>query len=339
MTTTKNFTELSVLLEKYLGKPKSGKVRDMYKLPNPDTLLMFTSDRISIFDFVLGQEIPGKGYILNALNIFWRFHAPKEIRHQLYNQDLIAYGANIDEYLPKKLRNIPELQKRATVVCKLSMVPREIIFRDYMLGSILKDYKKGIREFCGHTLPDGLHDGARLPETLFTPTTKAESGHDENVTHQSFEEMYGEEIKTKALNLFQTVSQYCEYKGILLADTKIEVGYKNLPNGTRDVIFRFADELFTPDSTRYFSTADWVMAQRNNQSPAPRDKQFVRNWGINIRIDKKNPANPIDVAEVQEHVIPKAIVVQTQQIYQEIFYDLTSFNIENFWRIKMGIRS
>lgn len=305
-----------------------GKVRDTYLLPDhPEALLVVASDRISIFDFVLNLLIPLKGEILNALNIFWRLKFGDEFKH-----DLLAYGAGIDAYLPKRLRNNPELQKRAIVVKRLNMVPVEGIVRGYLLGSGLEAYNStSPHAICGITLPDGLVEGSEFPTPIFTPTNKAEVGHDVHITAESVQLEYPG-FGAMCTGLFTEASRYAISRGMIVADTKFE--------GSIDTL---GDEWLTQDSSRIWLLKDYEKYRVTGKLPQSLDKQRVRNAGKLLYIDKdesgrkRDPEDPKDLAFVHSQVFPISTAQMTTGVYRFSFWALTGQKIEDFQRQTMGI--
>jgi len=256
-----------------------GKVRNTYFLPSDrELLLSFATDRVSIFDFVLSIVVPFKGKVLTALNIFWR----KNVLGDLVAHDLLAYGVGIDQYLPECLRGDPELQKRALVIRKLDMLLVEAVVRGYLTGSGLTAYKKN-RMVCGHALPEGLDDGAELPYPIFTPTTKAEEGHDEHVDADSVCKKYGFAIERASLQLYELARKFARDRGIVLADTKFELGREK--HGE----LVLCDEVFTPDSSRFWDLKAWQESRAKRSSPPSLDKQYVRNEGKRLGVDTRDP--------------------------------------------------
>jgi len=298
-----------------------GKVRDTYGLPDyPDNLLPVASDRISIFDHVLAALVEGKGAILTAMNVFWRAEVLKGFEH-----DLVAFGTGIDKFLPEALRGRPELQARALVIRKLEMDPVERIVRGVLTGSSVEPYME-TGMVCGHRLPPGLHDGSKLPFSIFTPTTKEEEGHDVHITADSVAEKYGVMPERISLQAYTQAAEFAAGRGILLADTKFE--------GVGSVI---ADEVLTPDSSRYWSIAAWIEAQKKGKLPQAYDKEFVRTWGKEIGINKRDPKKPEDVAWVHDQIVPQDVLAQTTRLYRYIFWRLTGMMLEWFQKEKMDI--
>jgi len=305
-----------------------GKVRDTYALPgHSDKMLVVAMDRLSIFDFVLPAFVRQKGEILTAMNVFWRKMIGDQFAH-----DLVAYGEKVDEYLPPELRG-KGLRKQASVVSKLEMCDCEAIVRGYLTGSGLKAYNK-TRSVCGQRLPPDLQDGDRLPFPIFAPSTKAKEGHDEHITADSVAEKYGARIERASLQLYQAAEQFASGKGIILADTKFEWG---LDPETGKLVL--ADEVLTPDSSRFWDISAWRKMQDSclRSSPTSYDKQFVREWGKTLGIDKRDPCKPEDVEFVHGLEVPAEVITKTTQIYRYIFWRLTGMKLEAFQREQMGI--
>lgn len=256
----------------------SGKVRDLYTLEDGH-LLMVASDRISAYDFVLSPGIPDKGEILTRMSLWW------------FDQlaDLVPNHV-VSTRVPERVRG------RALVVEKLDMFPVECVVRGYLTGSGLADYRE-TGEVCGVALPPGLVDGSRLPEPIFTPATKAEIGeHDENVSFEAVVETIGREsaeaLRDLTLQVYARAEAVARERGIVLADTKLEFGTR--PDGT----IVLADEVLTPDSSRFWPAESW---QPGRAQPSY-DKQYVRDWlthesGWDRVSDAPPPALPADVVE------------------------------------------
>lgn len=315
--------------EKVLTQPllglnliNSGKVRDTYKIPShSNKLLVHTTDRISIFDFVLPALVPQKGEVLTALTVFWLRNVLAHFDHHL-----VAYGSEIDKFLPDSLKNNPDLQKCAIIVKRLEMLPVECVVRGFLTGSGWKSYQEN-QTICDHQLPNGLHDGSRLPYPIFTPTTKAETGHDEAISANIIAEKYGLRPERTSLQLYQAACEFASSKGIIIADTKFEFGHD-----VWDGILRLGDEVLTPDSSRFWSVKDWEKAVSQGKSPAGLDKQLVREWGKTVGIEKRNPENPDDLAFVHSLQVPDEFIKDTHHRYRYIFYLLTGQKLEAFQR-------
>jgi phosphoribosylaminoimidazole-succinocarboxamide synthase len=269
-----------------------GKVRDVYDLD--DSLLIVVTDRISAFDVVFDELIPNKGKALNMISDFWFDYTKDIIKNHVIT-------SNVDEY-PKGLNKFKEeLQGRSVLVKKVKMVEAECIVRGYLEGSGLKDYKK-TGEICGIKLPEGLKQAEKLPEPIFTPSTKAMEGHDENVSYEVFKDKIGEDlaekIKDLSLELYKKASEYAESKGLILADTKFEFGIL-------DGELVIADEIFTPDSSRFWDKNTYEVGRSQKSF----DKQFLREYLGSITWDKNPPAPKL----------PDDVISKTEAKYIEAY--------------------
>lgn len=299
---------------KLLKLVNEGKVRMSYELiEHPELLLVIVTDRISIFDFILGVLIPLKGYILNLISTYWKLYFFKSKRVRM---DLVAWGSQIDDYLPEELRGNHDLWLRATVVRKCEMIKYEMIFRDYLTGSALEPYYEN-RPLCGHTLPAGLYDGSQLPQTLFTPSTKAEEGHDK---HVSFKDVlhYYPQSETFGRVLFDGIKSQLEPLGLLLVDTKFEYGM----DSSRNCIL--CDEAGSPDSSRIWEKTAWKLAQQETppKSPTGFDKQFVREYGKQLKINDTKMYDPEkidDQEKVGNLAIDSVVCRKTTHLYLGLF--------------------
>lgn len=262
-------------------KPDSqGKVRDMYDLG--DRLLVVATDRISAFDYVLPDEIPNKGKVLNQLSVFWFDLLKAVIENHLISTDV--------NDLPEKFKPYEEyLDGRFMLVRRCNMYPVECIVRGYLTGSGLKEYQKS-GTVCGIKLPEGLENGSKIPETIFTPSTKAELGdHDENIDFATMAKLVGDEaagdLRDAAIKIYEIAADHAAKRGIIIADTKFEFG-------TIDGKLILADEVLTPDSSRFWPADEYRVGQEQPSF----DKQYVRNW-LNANWDRKgNPPHlPADV--------------------------------------------
>lgn len=261
-----------------------GKVRDIYDIDH-QTMLIVTTDRLSAFDVVLPDPIPGKGQVLTALSNFW-FHRTKDIvPNHLSDQTLEQTISNDDE------RNLVE--SRAIVVKKLNALPVEAIVRGYLIGSGWKDYQK-TQSVCGIKLPEDLRQAEKLPEPIFTPSTKADIGeHDENISYETTVELLGKELAERvrriSLRLYTEAAEYARARGIIIADTKFEFGVDD--SGSLFLI----DEVLTPDSSRFWPVDQYQVGI----SPPSFDKQFVRDYLDGLDWDKTSPGPklPGDVAQ------------------------------------------
>jgi len=275
---------------------KSGKVRDVFEVDG--RLLIVSSDRISAFDYILPSLIPGKGQILNRIAGFWFDKTQNLIPNHVISSEpekLLEFEAQADI-----------LEKRSLLAKKLDAYPIEAIVRGYIVGSGWNTYQK-TGAICGVKLPAGLKFADPLPEPAFTPTTKADKGHDENITFEQLADRLGGEtavqIKSLSLRLFAAASAFALEKGIIIADSKFEFGRDDKGN----VIL--IDEIFTPDSSRFWKRDEY----KPGQEPPPFDKQFVRNFLLGSSWDRKSPPPQL----------PADVIVSTTEKYREIFRILT----------------
>lgn len=273
---------------------RRGKVRDVYDLG--ENLLLVSTDRISAFDWILPSGIPDKGRVLTQIAAFW-FERLDETHHlistDVYQMDLPS-GADLDA-----------LAGRSSLVRKTEVVPIECVVRGYLVGSGWKEYQAG-GAVCGIQLPSGLTECAKLEEPIFTPATKAESGHDENISFERMVDVVGsdlaQELRRRSFDIFQQGSEYAAQRGIIIADTKFEWGRLQ-----EDVIL--IDEVLTPDSSRFWP-ADQYAPGRSQPSF---DKQFVRDWLSATDWDKNSPPP----------ALPDDIIAKTREKYVEAFEQLT----------------
>jgi phosphoribosylaminoimidazole-succinocarboxamide synthase len=274
---------------------RRGKVRDVYDLG--DRLVIVATDRISAFDWVLPTGIPDKGRILTQMTLFWLDFL--KVANHLISTDVTAMG-------PAFANQAKALQGRSMLVRKAAVVPFECVVRGYLAGSGWKEYRKQ-GTVCGISLPAGLQECQQLPRPIFTPATKAENGHDENI---SFEAMSGEtgaklanELSERSLDIYRRGATYSESRGIILADTKFEWG--QMPDGSLILI----DEVLTPDSSRFWPKDSYV----SGNNPPSFDKQFVRDWLEQSGWDKNSPPPQL----------PADIVEKTRAKYVEAYEKLT----------------
>lgn len=285
-----------VLLQTELpGIPvRRGKVRDIFEFG--DRLLFVASDRISAFDWVLPNGIPHKGAVLTQLSRFW--FQRLDVRHHLLDADLTRLP------LPEGT-DTAGLRGRSLIVRRTEVVPVECVVRGYLAGSGWQEYLAG-GAVCGIPLPEGLRESDRLPEPIFTPATKAETGHDENIRFDQVVARVGdklaETLRTTSLRLYRQAADYAAERGILLADTKFEFG---LLDG--DVIL--IDEALTPDSSRFWPADDY----QPGRPQASFDKQFVRDWLLQSGWDRNSPPPEL----------PDEIILRTSERYIEAFERLT----------------
>ena len=274
-----------------------GKVRDVYKVGLHD-LLIVTCDRLSAFDVVMDDAVPDKGVILNELARFWFDKTSHIIPNHLTS--LTATDV-IGEHPQLEL-----IDKRSVVVQSLKPLPFEAIVRGYIAGSGWKDYQR-TQAVCGIHLPPGLEQAGRLPQPIFTPSTKAAAGHDENISMSELEPLVGRELAHKvrdiSLHLYRFASEYARERGIIIADTKFEFGL----NKSGEIIVM--DEIFTPDSSRFWPADGYT----TGISPPSFDKQYVRDYLETLDWNKEPPPPPL----------PDEIVEQTRNRYIEAFERLT----------------
>ncbi len=273
-----------------------GKVRDLYDLG--DKLLLVATDRISAFDYILEDEIPNKGRVLTQLSCFWFDLLSDVVENHLISADVAD--------LPEEFKPYEEyLEGRFMLVKKAQMFPVECIVRGYLTGSGLKDYQK-TGAVCGIELPAGLENGSKLPEPIFTPSTKAEIGdHDENISFERCAELLGDEaaqdLRDLTLAVYTKASEHAAERGIIIADTKFEFG-------TIDGTVILADEVLTPDSSRFWGVDDYEVGREQPSF----DKQFVRNW-LNANWDRTgNPPR-----------LPQDVIDQTSAKYVQAYETIT----------------
>ena len=273
-----------------------GKVRDLYDLG--DKLLLVASDRISAFDYILQDEIPYKGQVLTQLSCFWF-----DLLSDVVENHLIS--ANVAD-LPEKFKPYSDyLAGRFMLVKKADMFPVECIVRGYLTGSGLKDYQ-ATGAVCGIKLPEGLVNSSKLPETIFTPSTKAEIGdHDENISFEECAKQIGEEdaaaIRDLTIKVYERAAEHARERGIIIADTKFEFG-------RYDGKIILGDEVLTPDSSRFWSADTYKVGEEQPSF----DKQFVRNW-LNVNWDRKgNPPR-----------LPEDIIKKTSEKYIQAYEKIT----------------
>jgi len=275
---------------------KKGKVRDVYE--TNDKLLLIVTDRISAFDFVLPDPIPNKGIYLTQISKFWFDYFKDKIPNQVISANVADFPEEIQEH-----KDV--LNGRSMLVKKAKVFPIECIVRGYLSGSAWKSYQKN-GTVCGIKLPDGLKESDKFDEPLFTPSTKAESGHDINISYDEMKKLIGEEdakkIKELSLKIYKEGAEYARKKGIIIADTKFEFGKID------DQII-LVDEILTPDSSRFWP-ADLYQPGKSQPSF---DKQYVRDYLSSTGWDKNSdPPN-----------LPQEVVSETQNKYQEAYERIT----------------
>ncbi len=280
----------------------SGKVRDVYRVDN-EHLLFVATDRISAFDYVLASGIPHKGRVLTQISLFW-FDFLKEItQNHLVTANVNDYPAHLQKY-----RN--DLSGRSMLVVKADMIAIECVVRGYISGSAWKEYKQN-GTVCGIKLPAGLKESDKLPEPIFTPATKALSGHDENISFEEMVERAGPELskklRTLSLEIYTKAAEYAAGRGIIIADTKFEFG--NTPKG-----LVLGDEVLTPDSSRFWPAEKYQPGRAQDSY----DKQYVRDYLEEIRWNKLPPAP----------ALPENVVERTSEKYTEAYRLLTGRTLD-----------
>ena len=280
---------------------KRGKVRDMYDMG--DHYLIVATDRISAFDVVMPQPIPHKGNVLTQISNYW-FTMMREI---IPNH---IVSTHVQEFPKQCLQYAAQLEGRSVVVNKATPLPIECVVRGYIAGSAWNEYKQS-KSICGIELPESLMESSKLPSPIFTPATKAEVGHDENITFEQASSMIGKDIAEKvrgyALAIYRRACRSAEEKGIIIADTKMEFGYFN---GKIILI----DELLTPDSSRFWPKEGYKAGRPQKSF----DKQYVRDYLLSVNFNKVPPAP----------AMPDNIIQTTSRLYREALLQLTGKDIE-----------
>jgi phosphoribosylaminoimidazole-succinocarboxamide synthase len=282
---------------KSLPRLGRGKVRDIYGVDD-DKMLIVTSDRLSAFDVVLPDPIPDKGRVLNQMANFWFGKLGHIVPNQLTGID--------PESVVKDAGEKAQVKGRSVVVKKLKPLPIEAVVRGYLIGSGWKDYQK-TGSVCGIALPEGLAQAQKLPEPIFTPATKAEQGHDENISFAEVEKLVGKDVAAKvrdlSIRLYKEAADYAASKGIIIADTKFEFGL----DAKGDLVL--IDEVLTADSSRFWPADSY----RVGVSPPSYDKQYVRDYLETLDWDKTPPAPKL----------PPEVIAKTSQKYREALERLT----------------
>jgi phosphoribosylaminoimidazole-succinocarboxamide synthase len=289
-----DFPELKLLV--------SGKVRDVYHLDN-EHLLFVATDRISAFDYVLATGIPHKGRVLNQISLFWFDFLRDLVQNHVATADVEQYPAAVRKYAD-------QLRGRSMMVMRAQMFPVECVVRGYVSGSAWKEYKSSGR-VCGIQLPAGLKESDKLPEPIFTPATKATSGHDENIPFEEMTRIVGVELSTQlrdiSLKIYRKAADYARQKGIIIADTKFEFGMTS-----RGITL--ADEVLTPDSSRFWPAGNYQPGRAQDSY----DKQYVRDYLEEIRWNKQPPAP----------ALPSEVARRTSEKYLEAFHQLTGRELD-----------
>ncbi|MEO5659814.1 MAG: phosphoribosylaminoimidazolesuccinocarboxamide synthase [Polaromonas sp.] len=284
-----------------------GKVRDNYAV-GKDRLLMVASDRLSAFDVILGEPVPGKGALLTQMALFW------------FDKLAGICPNHLTGEAPESVVSAAEISQvtgRSMLVKRLKPIPVEAVVRGYLVGSGWKEYQQ-TQSVCGVALPAGLKNASKLLEPIFTPAAKAEAGeHDENISYEQVEKIVGPDlaaqIKKLSIEIYETAAAFALTKGIIIADTKFEFGLDE--HGTLTLM----DEVLTPDSSRYWPVEGYKAAFAAGQNPPSYDKQFVRDWLEAVRINGK----PWDKTPPSPH-LPPDVIAKTAAKYQEAMTRLTA---------------
>lgn len=280
---------------------KRGKVRDIYDLG--EHLLIVASDRLSAFDVVMPQPIPYKGKVLTQISNYWFGLVKDIIPNHIIATDVDTFPKECKPY-------VNELRGRSIVVKKAQPLAVECIVRGYISGSGWNEYKKS-KSVCGIRLPDGLVESSKLPAPIFTPSTKADVGHDENIPFEKAAEILGSAVADKvrdlSIEIYRRATKYAESKGIIIADTKMEFGIFD-----GDLIL--IDELLTPDSSRFWPQSRYQPGSAQDSY----DKQYVRDYLISIKFNKQPPGP----------VMPESVIERTSILYREALKQLTGKDVE-----------
>jgi phosphoribosylaminoimidazole-succinocarboxamide synthase len=280
----------------------SGKVRDLYRADN-EHLLFVATDRISAFDYVLASGIPHKGQVLTQISLFWFDFLQEIVRNHLATADVDRYPEHLRKYRD-------ELRGRSMLVVLADMVPVECVVRGYISGSAWKEYQRS-GAVCGMALPKGLRESEKLPEPIFTPATKATSGHDENIPFSEMKKIVGpalsEQLRELSLRIYRAAADYAAARGIIIADTKFEFG-----RSAAGLVL--ADEVLTPDSSRFWPAEKYAPGRSQESF----DKQYVRDYLEKIRWNKQPPAP----------ALPPDVVENTSAKYLEAYRRLTGRELQ-----------
>ena len=280
----------------------SGKVRDVYQLDD-DRLLFVATDRISAFDYVLATGIPHKGRVLSQISLFWFDFLSEIVPGHLITADVDRYPQAVRKYAD-------QLRGRSMLVQRAEMFPVECVVRGFISGSAWKEYK-ATGKVCGIELPAGLRESDAFPEPIFTPATKAVTGHDENIPFEQMRKLVGsetaEQLRDLTLKIYQKAAAYARQRGIIIADTKFEFG-----RTARGITL--ADEVLTPDSSRFWPANQY----RPGQPQESYDKQYVRDYLEKIRWNKQPPAPPL----------PLEVARGTSEKYLEAYFQLTGHRLD-----------
>ena len=280
----------------------SGKVRDVYSV-DTDHLLFVATDRISAFDYILATGIPNKGRVLTQISLFWFEFLRDIVPNHVATADVNQYPEVLHKYAT-------QLRGRSMLVKRAEMFPVECVARGYLSGSGWKEYQAS-GSVCGIKLPTGLRDSEQLPEPIFTPATKAQSGHDENISFDRMVEILGRETSEKlrdlTLTIYKKAADYAKSRGIILADTKFEFGVTAAG-------ITLADEVLTPDSSRFWPADTYAPGKAQNSY----DKQYVRDYLESIKWNKQPPAP----------ALPAEVAHKTSEKYMDAYKRLTGHDLD-----------
>jgi len=280
----------------------SGKVRDVYQIDN-ERLLFVATDRISAFDYVLATGIPNKGRVLSQISLFWFDFLSDIVPNHVITADVERYPQALQKYSE-------QLRGRSMVVQRAEMFPVECVVRGYISGSAWKEYQ-ATGKVCGVALPEGLHESDAFPEPIFTPATKAVSGHDENISFARMCEILGSEtsshLRELTLRIYKKAAAYARQRGIIIADTKFEFG--RTAKG-----ITLADEVLTPDSSRFWPAEKYAPGR----SQESYDKQYVRDYLEEIRWNKQPPAP----------ALPAEVASRTSEKYLDAYFQITGHRLD-----------
>ncbi|MFH1866620.1 MAG: phosphoribosylaminoimidazolesuccinocarboxamide synthase [Patescibacteria group bacterium] len=318
-----------------------GKVRDTYRVPGRDDLLLTeATDRISIFDFVLPVTVPKKGEVLTALTYFWLTQVFQKIPNHMFPHPDQDYPHNFVHFLGEEYPDIPLV--RSLVIRKLGILPYEFVYRHHIGGSVFKEYQRH-GTAAGQPVQEGLKKWAKIERPIFTPSTKAETGHDQNITVDAYfaetGDQQGREPVIMASDVYSRAYRYAAINGVLILDTKFELGRDGAGK------LYLADEVLTPDSSRFTISSAWEQAMANGQDPPFYDKQPVRDWGSQIETLFSNKQgekivglkglNPEDLAHlefVDSLQVPTDVISQTTERYLRIFKMITDRSLDEYQR-------
>ncbi len=285
----------------------SGKVREVYDA-GPGLLLMVATDRISAFDRVFEQPVPDKGRVLTAMTAFWSEELGEIAPTHLVTVDPASF--------PREAAELSDLEGRAMLVRRAEMLPIECIVRGYLTGSAWKEYQRS-GTMHGTALPEGLLESSRLPEPVFTPSTKAVEGHDENISFEAAVELVGESLASAAREIsvaaYRRGAELARSRGIVIADTKLELG---LVDGALTI----CDEILTPDSSRFWPAESW----RLGSTPPSFDKQPVRDWAESTGWDKESAPPPL----------PPEVIAATRERYVAAYEQLSGRSFADWWGVE-----